>query len=177
MAERLYTQSVDRIKKQRNKFEEEIDFMATHNHPAVPTSSDRSTGEEAMLERLYKQPMEKKRITLEKLERKAEAELYVSKKMSRFDVEAMAERLCAHDAKEQILLKSTRRVYGNPQKPHVLTKPEMDARIDALYTQARQKKKESDEKLREQYMWKKVHSLVISREREKEIAERLSSKQ
>ena len=175
-AERLYGQSAKKIQDQRKKYDEEIDFKWNHNVPKA-VSSERTEAEEKSLERLYKAPMEKKKMNLEKAEKKFEASGSQQKKMDPEELAALGDRLCNQSMrqKQDGIDKATKRVYGTAAEPKKLDKAQLEARVESLYTTAREKKKTADEQLGGKYLWK-VDKKTISKADEKALADRLSTK-
>ena len=175
-AERLYGHSAKKIQERRQKFEEDVEFQATHNAKLKAKSSEPTAEEAKALERLYSQPMEKKKRNLEASEKKLAAEVPVSKKVSPEEADQICDRLFTQSVKrkQQSLEAAERKVY-QPAEEKKLDKEQLKTRVDSLFTAAVEKKKTATEKLSEKYLWK-VEKKKISKAQIDDLAARLSTK-
>jgi hypothetical protein len=177
-AERLYGHSVKKIQEQKKKFDADVEYQFTHNHKTKATSAEPSDAEKAALERLYSQPIERKKRNIEAAEKKQASLVPPSKKVGPEEVDQITDRLFAQamKRKEQNLATSTKKLYGDDKGEKKLDKEQLGKRVQSLFNEAVDKKKTAMEKLTEQYQWK-IDKKTISKEDAKAMADRLSAKQ
>jgi hypothetical protein len=176
-AERLYGHSVKKIQEQRKKFDEAVEFQASHNGTVKVRKSEPTDAEAKALERLYSQPIEKKKRNLEAAEKKQSALAPPTKKVLPEEVDQITDRLFAQamKRKQTNLEASTKKLYGADADAKKLDADQLKARVDSLFTQAVEKKKAAVTKLTDQYQWK-VESKKISKEEASALGERLAKK-
>ena len=176
-AERLYGHSSKKMMDRQKEFEAAVNFQATHNVNVKARKAEPTAEEAKALERLYSQPMEKKKRSLEAAEQKQAAQAPTSKKVTQEEVEQITDRVFAQAVrrKEQSMNESEKRAYGAQTEEKKLDKDQLQARVDSLFTKAIEKKNAKMEKLTEQHQWK-VEKKTISKDQVAELANRLSAK-
>ncbi len=176
-AERLYGHSAKKAAERRKEFEAAVEFQHTHNHRTPKRAAEPSPEEAKALERLYSQPIEKKKRSLEAAEKKLASQAPPTKKVSPEDVDQITDRIYsqAMRRKQQSLAEIEKKVYGAQQEEKKLDKEQLKTRVESLFTAAVNKKQEATEKLTEKYRWK-IEKKTISKDQAAELANRLSSK-
>ena len=184
LVERLYTREADRIQKRNKAFDDAVEFQSRHNSVDFKRRSKTlSAQEEVIVKNCYDNQiaLQKKKRELQENQLRKEAEVSV-KRLNEEDRDDIVSRLYNHsmETRKKNMETLTRKTYGTndgrPQSPVKRDKAGLDAAIAHLYTEAINKKKESDEKLEAKYGWKKVKTTTMDPQEIQESATRLSSK-
>lgn len=191
--ERLYTRPCATRQKRIDEYNTAVEEQMTHNRLKKPQTGELTDADKTRLDHLYTQPIERKKRWHEQ---QAAQEDTKRKSMTGHGVagaasgggtavtaeerEAIVDRLYSQSIKmkEQGMLNSTKRVYGDEaaqrQKEKHLDKEQLASSVESLYTKAIEKKKKADESLEEKYGWKKLESpKKITPEEAKALAARL----
>ena len=179
-SERLYTRSVERIKKRNEEYEKDLMFQMQHNDPTRKKKPEElSEAEQRAIAKLYSQPIERKAITQANLEKKFAPPQAETKTVLPEEKDAITERLYSQSMqrKKQGLEQSEKRMYGAPSPRKVLDKEHLAKSLESLYSSAVAKKKESDEKLEGKYGWKReTAKKPLSKAEIESLGQRLATK-
>lgn len=178
--ERLYTRSHNVTKQRHEEYVKAVDEQLVHNKLLHVPSGEPTDVEKARIEKLYTQPLEKKKKAMESTRKTTSDHEPKIKHVTPDEQETIVDRLYSQaiTSHQQNLTNSVKRVYGDGQSPRKgLDKDGVLASVDNLYTKAIEKKKAADASLEDKYGWKKITSeKKITPELAKALAERLQSK-
>jgi hypothetical protein len=144
-----------------------------------PRLGDLTGNEEKVVQKLYQQSVERKKITLKKLEDKFVPKPPAGKVMQAEEIDTMAERLHSQSRahRDQMMERLTVKVYGKPGAgTRKLAASEMTESVARQYQGALEKKKEKMLKLEAMHRFQPA-SKTIATEEVAAMADRLSKRE
>ncbi len=178
MMERLYGQSVRNRNKRIAEYNAAVDEMVKRKDkkPALGALSEK---EEKQVQHLYTQSMERKNITLKKLEDKFVEKPHAAKTLQEEELTTMAERLHSQSKahREQMLERLETKIYGKKgEGQSKLTKGQMEESVARQFKGAVEKKSENMQKLEDKYLFHPPKKTIDAAELSA-MADRLSKKE
>eukprot|EP01012_Entosiphon_sulcatum_P034304 TRINITY_DN4348_c0_g1_i1.p2 TRINITY_DN4348_c0_g1~~TRINITY_DN4348_c0_g1_i1.p2 ORF type:complete len:241 (+),score=78.17 TRINITY_DN4348_c0_g1_i1:124-846(+) len=158
--ERHYQRSVTKIRKKRETDDEDITWCLAKADPlynAKHRKGDLSEKEQTWVDKMYTQPLRRKEVKIEQLERKFHTPLPSVKQLTpEAEVETI-ERLfkSSVDRKKVLLERAEEKVYGKPPQRKALSPDEVSASVRHLFTESLKQREEKLAKIEEETAFKR----------------------
>lgn len=158
--QRLYDAPQEKRKKKHAQDDEEIVFNRERNRVKHRKNKEPTGQDNEIANRMYTQPLEKKKNLTAKLEQRHHSPLRARKELTPDQTDDVTQRLYnqAIEHKKRLQESCVKKAYGEGQQPKVLDKDRLAESVDNLYQKAIDKKKDKistlETKFTNEYSWK-----------------------